>query len=88
MRPDYNRPRALQGRPPKKRYRKNPIISPGAYFWSKGLFTNFFLGGGVLYMDEYLRLENVIFCSSNCNFFNFSAHDLSLLLIFLLYYFQ
>ena len=22
------------------------IISPGAYFWSKGLFTNFFLRGG------------------------------------------
>ena len=26
-------------------YRKIPIISPGAYFWSKGLFAGFFLGG-------------------------------------------
>ena len=26
-------------------YRKIPIISPGAYFWSKGLFEKFFLGG-------------------------------------------
>ena len=53
------------------------IISPGAYFWSKGLFTNFFLGeggrGGAsfilggLYMDEYLGFENAIFCSSSCN---------------------
>ena len=27
-------------------------------------------------MDEYLRLENVIFCSSDCNFLRFSAHNL------------
>ena len=27
-------------------YRKIPIIRPGAYFWSKGLFTKFFFGGG------------------------------------------
>ena len=33
-------------------------------------------------MDEYLRFENAIFCSSNCNFFRFSAHNLSLLLFF------
>ena len=26
-------------------------------------------GGGGLYMDEYLRFENAIFCSSSCNFF-------------------
>ena len=57
-------------------YRKIPIINPGTYFWSKGLFANFFLGrggglifGGGLYMDEYLRLENAIFCSSNCKYF-------------------
>ena len=24
---------------------------------------------GGLYMDEYLRFENAIFCSSSCNFF-------------------
>ena len=52
-------------------YCKIPIISPGAYFWSKGLFAKFFLeglifrGGG----GAYLRLENDIFCSSNCNLF-------------------
>ena len=34
-------------------------------------------------MDEYLRFENAIFCSSNYNFLKFSAHNLSLLLIFL-----
>ena len=26
------------------KYRKIPIISPGAYFWSKGHFEKFFLG--------------------------------------------
>ena len=69
--------------------RKIPIISPGAFFWSKGLFAKFFLGvlifgggGGGLYMDEYLRFENAIFCSSNCNCLRFSAHNLSLLLFF------
>ena len=74
-------------------YRQIPIISPGAYFWpSKGLFAKVFLGGGPyiraggLYMDEYLRFENAIFCSSNCNFFRFSAHNLSLLLIFLYFF--
>ena len=65
-------------------YRKILITSFGAYFWSKDLFAKFFLGGGGgLYMDEYLRFENAIFCSSNCNVFRFSAHNLSLLLIFL-----
>ena len=29
-------------------YRKIPIISPGAYFWSKGLFEKFFLGGLII----------------------------------------
>ena len=48
-------------------YCKIPIISHRDYFWSKGLFANFFLGGGdlylgVLYMDEYLCFENAIFC--------------------------
>ena len=33
-------------------------------------------------MDEDLRFENAIFCSSNCNFFKFPAHNVSLLLIF------
>ena len=33
-------------------------------------------------MDEYLRFENAIFCSINCNFLRFSAHNLSLLLNF------
>ena len=32
-------------------------------------------------MNEYLRFENAIFCSRNCNFLSFSAHNLSLLLI-------
>ena len=40
-----------------------------------------------LYMDEYLHFEGAIFCSSNCNFLRFSAHNLSLLLNFLLLYF-
>ena len=38
-------------------------------------------------MDEYLRFENAIFCSSNFNFLRFSAYNLSLLLIFSLLYF-
>ena len=69
-------------------HRKIPIISPGASFWSKSFSPNFSwgdyiggVGGGGLYMDEYLRFENAIFCSSNCNFLRFSAHNLSLLLI-------
>ena len=33
-------------------------------------------------MDEYLRFENAIFCSSNCSFLRFSAHNLSSLLFF------
>ena len=37
-------------------------------------------------MDEYLRFENAIFCSSNCNFFRFSAHNLSLLLFFFYFF--
>ena len=39
-------------------------------------------------MDEYLRFENTIFCSSNCNCLRFSAHSLSLLLISLLFIFN
>ena len=38
-------------------------------------------------MDEYLPFENTIFCSSNCNFLRFSAHNLSLLLNFSLFLF-
>ena len=37
-------------------------------------------------MEEYLRFENAIFCSSNCNFMKLSAHNMSLLLIFSLFY--
>ena len=33
-------------------------------------------------MDEYLRFENTMFYSSNCNFMRFSAHNMSLLLNF------
>ena len=39
-------------------------------------------------MDKYLRFENTIFCSSNCNFLRFSAHNLSLLLNFNFYIFN
>ena len=48
---------------PKSKYRKIPIISPGAYFWSKGLYAKILLwgvyirGGGGLYMHECLRFE-------------------------------
>ena len=28
-----------------RKYRKIPIISPGGYSWSKGLFEKVFLGG-------------------------------------------
>ena len=37
-------------------------------------------------MDEYLHFENATFCSSNCDFLRFSAHKLSLLLIFLYFF--
>ena len=69
-------------------YCKIPITSPVACFWAKGLFEkNFLEGGGVifggrLYMDEHLRFENATFCSSNCIFLRFFAHNLSLLLFF------
>ena len=33
-------------------------------------------------MDEYLRFENAIFCSSNCNFLKIFCSHLSLLLFF------
>ena len=39
-------------------------------------------------MDEDLRFENAIFCSSNCNFLKFTADKLSLLLIFSLFIFN
>ena len=38
-------------------------------------------------MDKYLHIENTIFCSSNCNYWRFSAHNMSLLLIFSLFLF-
>ena len=38
-------------------------------------------------MDEYLRFEKAIFCSSNRNFFKFAAHNMSLLLIFFIFLF-
>ena len=68
------------------KYCKIPIISPGVHFWSKGLFTKFFLrvfifgGGG--YMDGYLHFENAIYCFHNRNFLRFYAHNLSLIQIF------
>ena len=37
-------------------------------------------------MEEYLSFENAIFCSGNCKFFTFSAHNLFLLLILSLFY--
>ena len=36
-------------------------------------------------MDEYLHFENAIFCSSNCNFFKFSAHNLPTFAIIILH---
>ena len=36
-------------------------------------------------MDKYFRFKNAIFCSSNCNVLRFSAHNLSLLLIFFIF---
>ena len=76
-------------------YRKIPIISPGAYFWSKGLFEKNFLGGliffggggGGLYIDEYLCFEKATFCSSNSKFLKFSAYNMSLLLVFFTFLF-
>ena len=83
-------------------YCKILIISPGAYFWSNGLFEKIFLGGltcifgggggggGGLYTwtNNYLHFENaLIFYSSNCSFLKFSARILSLLLIFSLFKF-
>ena len=39
-------------------------------------------------MDKDLRFESAIFCSeSNCNLLRFSAHNLSLLLIFFFTFF-
>ena len=38
-------------------------------------------------MGEYLHFENAIFCSSNCNFLKFSAHNMSLLVISSLFHF-
>ena len=74
-------------------YRKIPNNNPRGLFLVKGPFRQVFLffwggGGGLifgggLYMDEYLRFDNAIFYSSNCNLLTFSAHNLSLLLIFL-----
>ena len=36
-----------------QKYRKILIISPVAYFWSKDLFKNFFLGGGLIFGGTY-----------------------------------
>ena len=45
------------------RYRKNAIISPGASFWSKGLFTEFFLlgGGGAYTWTNICVLKTLFF---------------------------
>ena len=37
-------------------------------------------------MEDHLRFKNAIFCSCNCSLLRFSAHNLSLLLIFLHFY--
>ena len=39
-------------------------------------------------MDEYLRFENAIFCSSSCNVWRFSVQKLSLLLFFRFFIFN
>ena len=39
-------------------------------------------------MDEYLCFENAVFCTSNCNFFRFSAHNLFLILLLNFYSFM
>ena len=44
-------------------------------------------GGGGMDMDEYLCSKNATFCSSNYNFMKFSAHNMSLLLIFFTFIF-
>ena len=83
-------------------YRKIPIICPGAYFWSKGLFKNFCLGGGgvlifggaytwtnicVLKTLFFVQAKTLFFVQAIfCNFLTFSSHT-SLLLLFSLFYF-
>ena len=71
-------------------YRKIPY---GERAFSKTFSWERWGGGGLysegLYMEEYLRFENAIFCSCKCNFLKFSAHNMSLLLIFFsLFYFN
>ena len=64
---------------PQANYSKIPIISPGAYFLSKGLFEKNFLGeggGDGLYSGGGLIHEQLQF------FLRFSIQYLSLLLIF------
>ena len=51
---------------PQGNYSKIPIISPGAYFLSKGLFEKNFLGGGGGEMG-YTRGGGLY--TNNCNFF-------------------
>ena len=74
-------------------YRKIPIISPGAYFWSKGLFVNFFLGGGGVIFGRAYTWTNI--CVLKTLYFvqeivifqwRFSTHK-SLLLIFFFFTF-
>ena len=66
-----------------------PIISSEVYFWSKGLFAKFFFGGrGWTYTwTNICVLKALFFCSSKCNFLKFSAYNMSLLLIFLIFIF-
>ena len=75
-------------------YLKIPIISPGAYFWSKGLFAGFFLGGGVIigggaytWTNIYV-LQTLFFVQATVIFLRFSAHNLSLLSSFFTFYFN
>ena len=44
-------------------------------------------GGGHIHGQIFV-FENTIFCSSNCNILRFSSHNLALLLIFLLFFFN
>ena len=80
-------------------YLKIPIISPGAYFWSKGLFAGFFLGGlifggegGLIHGRIFTFCKRFFFVQTTVIFLRFSAHNLSLLssfiTLFLIMYLQ
>ena len=73
-------------------YLKIPIISPGAYFWSKGLFAGFFLGGlifggGLIHGRIFTFCKRFFFVQATVIFLRFSAHNLFLLLSFFTFLF-